>query len=379
MKFERIILKPEQLAQRAMLSIQVPNNENLQNIVKQLGAEFDSRAGVWYLPAKKGVVNKVYQAYKGKAWVDYGMMKKDSFYPRVANSRSVTRIKKKLNDGQKESIIWYKKKMQSRGYSDNTIVTYCNMMEVFFTHTGDKEIHTIDNRDVIEFNSEFIVKTNRSASFQRQAVNAIKLFFNQFSEHSIDTKSLERVKKQKRLPEVLSLDEIKKLIAAYKNVKHKTIIVLTYSCGLRRSEVINLRWRDIDRTRMVINVRLGKGNKDRPVVLPQATLIQLEKYYRQENPKPKEFVFEGQKARQYSSTSMAKILKNGLKKAGIKKNATLHTLRHSYATHLHENGTDILLIQRLLGHQSMKTTEIYTHISKKSLHGVKNPIEDMEL
>jgi len=253
------------------------------------------------------------------------------------------------------------------------------MMEVFFTHTGDKEIHTIDNRDVIEFNSEFIVKTNRSASFQRQAVNAIKLFFNQFSEHSIDTKSLERVKKQKRLPEVLSLDEIKKLIAAYKNVKHKTIIVLTYSCGLRRSEVINLRWRDIDRTRMVINVRLGKGNKDRPVVLPQATLIQLEKYYRQENPKPKEFVFEGQKARQYSSTSMAKILKNGLKKAGIKKNATLHTLRHSYATHLHENGTDILLIQRLLGHQSMKTTEIYTHISKKSLHGVKNPIEDMEL
>lgn len=188
---------------------------------------------------------------------------------------------------------------------------------------------------------------------------------------------LERVKKEKKLPEVLSREEVERLISSYSNLKHRTMILLTYSCGLRRSEVLNLMWSDIDRKRMLLKVRLGKGKKDRLVVLPRKMLKALENYWR--GYKSREYVFEGQKAKKYSPTSFSAILKQGLERAGIKKAATLHTLRHSYATHLHEQGVDIFVIQKLLGHSSSKTTEIYTHISTKSLQGVQSPIETMDL
>ena len=210
-------------------------------------------------------------------------------------------------------------------------------------------------------------------------MNAIKLFYQQVNDRRMRTEKLERVRRSKTLPDVLSLDEMKILLSSYSNLKHKAMITMTYSCGLRRSETLNLRWKDINRKRMTLTVRLGKGKKDRQVVLPERLLKMLEEYYLNSKKKPKEYVFEGQGGGQYTAASFSAVLKQGLQRAGIKKDISLHNLRHSYATHVHEQGTDIAVLQKLLGHSSIKTTLIYTHISKKTLHGVINPLDSMDI
>jgi site-specific recombinase XerD len=159
------------------------------------------------------------------------------------------------------------------------------------------------------------------------------------------------------------------------NIKHKTLIALIYSCGLRRSEAINMRISDIDSQRMLIKIRGAKGKKDRYVQLAEGTLQLLRKYYIKE--KPKNYLFEGQQGEQYSSTSISNVLKNSAKKAGIKKRVYPHILRHSFATHHLEQGTDLRFIQEWLGHESSKTTEIYTHVSKTDFSKFKNPLDDI--
>ena len=159
------------------------------------------------------------------------------------------------------------------------------------------------------------------------------------------------------------------------NIKHQCILTLLYSAGLRRSEVIALRISDIDSERMVINIRDGKGNKDRVTLLSYTTLDLLRAYYRLH--KPQKYLFEGMGGGKYSPTSIAQLLKKAAKKAGIKKNVTPHMLRHSFATHLLEQGTDLRYILALLGHKSTRTTEIYTHVSTRAINKITNPIDDI--
>jgi site-specific recombinase XerD len=151
-------------------------------------------------------------------------------------------------------------------------------------------------------------------------------------------------------------------------------LILIYSAGLRRSELINLKVSDINSERMVINIIGAKGKKDRVSLLSENILQLLRKYYKEY--KPKKYLFEGARGGKYSSTSVVKILKNAAQKAGIRKNITPHMLRHSFATHLLEQGTDLRYIQELLGHNSSKTTEIYTHVSKKAIGNIRNPADD---
>jgi len=192
----------------------------------------------------------------------------------------------------------------------------------------------------------------------------------------MDIEAIHRPKKERKLPSVISKEEIKAILEAPRNTKHKVMLSLIYACGLRRSELIHLKPLDVDSKRKLLIVRQSKGNKDRVVPLSEKIIEMLREYYKVY--RPKEWLFEGRfEGDQYSTTSLQKILKQALRYANINKPVTLHWLRHSYATHLLENGTDVRFIQEIFGHKSSKTTEIYTHVSTKSLQNIKSPYDDL--
>jgi len=188
---------------------------------------------------------------------------------------------------------------------------------------------------------------------------------------------VERPKTEKTLPTVLSESEIVDILKNLKNLKHKTIIITIYSGGLRIGELMRLKVNDIDSDRMQILIRQSKGKKDRFTLLAEKTLKILRLYY--DEYKPKEYLFEGQNGGMYSARSIQTILKAAVAKTSIKKHVTVHTLRHSFATHLLENGTDVRYIQSLLGHSSSKTTEIYTHVTTKGMEKIKSPLDKLNI
>lgn len=187
-------------------------------------------------------------------------------------------------------------------------------------------------------------------------------------------------KKDKKLPIVLSVDEVQSMFKTCVNTKHKVILALLYSCGLRVSELINLKWSHIDRSRMIINILQAKGNKDRQVMLTPELLPLLEKYYFEY--KPKEYVLNGQfpeKQLQYSDRSVGEVVKKIAAKSGINKRVYTHLIRHCSFTHMVENGTDINLIQKLAGHSNVKTTNIYLHISHNHISKIQSPLSQIQL
>lgn len=270
-------------------------------------------------------------------------------------------------------IETFKRYLLSKRYSPNTINTYSEALKSFLTFCNTKAIKEISNEDVIAYNNDYILKNKFSSSYQNQIVNSIKLFFKIVKDSQIEIDKIHRPKREKVLPNVLSKEEVLKIIDSTENIKHKTLLALIYSAGLRISEALSMKPKDIDSVRMLIHVKNAKGKKDRYTLLSEKVLTLLREYYLVY--KPKEFLFEGQFGGMYSSRSAQIILKHAAKKALIKKTITLHTLRHSFATHLLESGTDLRYIQELLGHSSPKTTMIYTHVSNNSLKKIKNPFD----
>ena len=284
----------------------------------------------------------------------------------------------------KEQIPNYKKcpqeyinKLKLLRYSESTINTYSSSFEEFINYYHTKKINDISEPEIIEFTRYLVVERGVSGSYQNQAINAIKFYYERVLGESRKFYYLDRPKRDKVLPEVLTKDEIQLMISKTLNLKHKCIIMIIYSAGLRVSEALNLRVNDIDGKRVMIIIRKGKGNKDRNSLLSKKVLLYLREYYLLH--KPKEYLFEGVSGGTYSATSVLKIVKRAAMQAGIKKKVTTHTLRHSFATHLLEQGTDLRYIQSLLGHESSKTTEIYTHITSKGMDTIVNPLDDMEL
>lgn len=273
-------------------------------------------------------------------------------------------------------ITAFKKYLKSKRYSESTIKTYSEALRSFLVFFEPKPASEITNTDVIYYNNAFILTNKLSASYQNQIVNAIKLYFTTIGNTKMEIDKIHRPKKTKLLPNVLSKEEVKAILEAHSNVKHKMMLSLIYSCGLRRSELLYLKPLDIDSKRGIVIIRQAKGKKDRIVPLSDKILVMLRDYYR--SYRPKTWLFEGQNANEpYNERSLSNILKQALAKANIKKPVSLHWLRHSYATHLLENGTDLRYIQELLGHNSSKTTEIYTHVSTKNIRQIKSPFDDL--
>jgi integrase/recombinase XerD len=264
----------------------------------------------------------------------------------------------------------------SKRYSENTIKTYTEALKSFLIFYNEKPVAEITNDDVIRYNNEYILNNNLSASYQNQIVNAIKLFFKTVLDTKIEFDKIHRPKRAKVLPKVLCKEEVKLILNAHSNIKHKMMLSLIYSCGLRCGELLALQPVHIDSKRNLVMLKNAKGKKDRITPLSPKILEMLREYFKVYQPTA--YLFEGQKAgTPYDARSLQQVIKQAVQKAGISKPVTLHWLRHSYATHLLESGTDLRYIQELLGHNSSKTTEIYTHVSTKSLQQIKSPFDDL--
>ena len=235
-----------------------------------------------------------------------------------------------------------------------------------------KGISTIDPMLISRFNYEFIVKPGKSISYQNQAINAIKQFL-QYHNISLEFGDLERPRKEKKLPVILSMEEVRRLIQCAYNIRHKALLSLIYSAGFRVGEAMRLRISDVDSERMLIHIKGAKGRKDRYTLLSKRALEILREHMRIYTPKI--YIFEASGGKPYSVRSAQNVLQIAAKRAGIEKKITPHSLRHSFATHLLENGTDIRYIQNLLGHSSPKTTMIYTHVSDIAVQKIRNPFD----
>ena len=270
----------------------------------------------------------------------------------------------------------YLEKLEQKRYSPQTIKIYTKYFNDFRSHFEERNLLDITMDEINAYILDLIQTKDISHSQQNQRINAIKYYYEQVLGREKEYIKIERPLRQKRLPDVLSKDEVCAMITGTHNLKHKCLIAVIYSCGLRRGEAINLKLKDIDSKRMVVKIVDAKGKKDRYVQLADSVLKVLRLYYNKE--KPKTWLFEGQEGQQYSATSIYNTIKKAARIANIKKRVYPHILRHSFATHHLEQGTDLRYIQVWLGHSSSKTTEIYTQVSQQNFIKFKNPIDDIE-
>ncbi len=260
-------------------------------------------------------------------------------------------------------------------YSASTRTCYTAMFRDFLRFTYPKRLFQVTKLDVLDYHRDLIRNRGVSASYQNQSINAIKFYLEQVLGHDRHHFDLERPKKRNKLPTVISEDEVIRIFKHTTNLKHQAMLMTIYSAGLRISELLNLRIADIDSDHMRIWVRDGKGQKDRITVLSQSLLKVLRRYFQKYQ--PKDYLFESYDGGIYSASSVRKVLRRSVQRAGIRKHVKVHTLRHSFATHLLESGTNLRYIQTLLGHTSSRTTEIYTHVSSKKLEDVRSPLDKL--
>ncbi|MDD3739550.1 MAG: tyrosine-type recombinase/integrase [Lentimicrobiaceae bacterium] len=269
----------------------------------------------------------------------------------------------------------YERKLVLQRYSENSILNYKSAVKNFL-QIAEKKFSNPDELGVAEIEKYVFWKINKhtiSHSYQRLIVASIEKFYHLVVGVKLNLKHLYPSRQTHALPKYISQKEVKRMIELTTNQKHRCIIKLLYGCGLRLSELLNLKITDIDSGNMVVHIRNSKGNKDRVVMLSDQLLQDLREYFLVY--KPKEYLIEGQGGGLYSEKSVQNVVKSAAVRAGIKKQVTPHVLRHSFATHLLENGTDIRYIQQLLGHLSIKTTEIYTHITDISKSKIKSPLD----
>ncbi len=341
------------------------NNTLIRELKMIKSATWSQTKRTWYIPKTDFDLQNFTERFKNIASIDTSALNKKPDVVKTDTSDDIIQACNQLE-------YW----MKHKRYSDSTMKTYCGSLKVFLTFVQPKPFNTISNHDIVRFVNGYILKNKLSFSFQNQVINAIKLYFREILHTQLDVETIERPRREHKLPNVLSKEEVKAILEAPTNVKHKTMLSLVYACGLRRSELLNLKPRDVDSKRHLLIIRNAKGRKDRVAPISDKIIEMLRDYYKMY--KPKVWLFEGQKnGEQYSPTSLQEILKNALNKINNKKPVTLHWLRHSYATHLLESGTDLRFIQELLGHKSSKTTEIYTHVSQKSLQNIKSPFDEL--
>ncbi|MCO6485381.1 MAG: site-specific integrase [Saprospiraceae bacterium] len=262
-----------------------------------------------------------------------------------------------------EIIGRYLDRLKVSRYSPHTIRSYKLAFTKFLIGISPRHPNDLKKNDIIQYLLERQKKDYISATYQNQIINAIKFWYEKVEELPRKNYELPRPRKADPLPKVISMEEMQSMIRQTTNLKHKCLLMMAYGAGLRSAELLALRPIHVDSKRMIIRIERGKGNKDREVPLPAQLLPILREYYQRY--KPEIYLFEGQKTgTPYSSKSLQQVVHQSAMRAGIRKNVTPHMLRHSYATHLLEAGADIRYIQDLLGHKSITTTEIYTHIAR---------------
>jgi integrase/recombinase XerD len=262
--------------------------------------------------------------------------------------------------------------MQLKGYSENTIQSYVDCLiglSKFYNTSPD----LLSDQQIRDYLHHCIVEKKLSTSWVNQCVSALKILFVQILKKEWDSLAIPRIKREKKLPVVLAKEEVKAILSEVKNIKHKTILTLIYSAGLRVGEAINLKVSDIDSKRMQIRIRQAKGAKDRYVILSAVLLDLLRTYYNLY--KPKDYLFPSQMNEQISDRTVQCIFKQACKKCKLNKTVSVHVLRHSFATHLMEQGVSLPIIQQLLGHKSLRTTSVYLHVQQYTIDKIKSPLD----
>ncbi len=345
------------------------DNELISRIKRIEGAKWSQTKKCWYFTKTDFDLHTVFDAFKEETYIDYSALSSKNITESIAQKpKKVIKLKVKLPAA-------YYDVLDQRRYSDSTKATYVNYFEDYIRYFNGQNLEEIPLEDINSYILSLIRNNKISASQQNQRINAIKFYYEKVLGRDKIYYKIERPRRVKRLPDVLSVSEVKQLIDSTINLKHICIISLLYSAGLRRSELINIKLTDVLPDQLQIKVRDSKGNKDRYVGLSKHLLRQLNDYYKKFM--PMKWLIEGQRGCKYNAGSVLKVVKNSAKKAGIKRTVTPHMLRHSFATHHLESGTDLRYIQEFLGHSSPKTTEIYTHVAKTDFSRFKNPLDEM--
>tara|TARA_B100000508_G_C11432986_1_gene264423 strand:- start:36 stop:1166 length:1131 start_codon:yes stop_codon:yes gene_type:complete len=314
--------------------------------------------------------------FKGHVWLDLEKFTGNS-YGKEALPLSMEALRNRdLPKAWKQCPEAFYDALEMRRYSLQTAKTYISLFERFLNAYPDQSADQLSEVEITAFLKEKH-KEQISDSLLNLYINAIKFYYEVVKGMPHRFYAIRRPQKKQRLPVVLSKAEVERMFQHCFNIKHRCIIGLLYSAGLRRSELLNLKVHDVDSDRMCIHLRAAKGGKDRMVLLSKKLLKELRIYYKAY--RPKEYLFEGPGGKIYTGSSVLRVVQQLSDCAKIKKKVTPHTLRHSFATHLLEAGTDLRYIQVLLGHNSSKTTEIYTHVATKQLGRIESPLDSLNL
>ncbi len=371
----QITLKHILIDSRRMIGIKFYPDKVLQALIKTLdNPRWSDEYGLILIENTPKNLRDIFEKFKGVAWINVqhfftnrpvfagnSLLSVDGFRQRPGRA------------GFRYCPEAFYLKLEIRKYSLNTARVYISMFERFINHYQTVEnLLELGEQEIINYLQSLVLE-GKSDSYINQSINAIKFYYEVVLEMPNRFYRVERPFKKESLPKVISKESVLRMIDLCPNIKHRCIIALLYSSGLRRAELLHLKISDIDSERMTIRVSQGKGKKDRVSLLSKRLLEDLRKYYRAW--KPKDYLFEGPDGGPYSGTSVVKIVERAAKRAKIGQRVTPHTLRHSFATHLLEAGTDLRYIQALLGHSSTRTTEVYTHIAVNGLSKIQNPLD----
>jgi integrase/recombinase XerD len=408
---KKVELKPLQHRGTECIGIYFEINSKIQGALQKTGVvKFSMSNKCWYTPLTKENYNKIALALKGLATIEqsslhqYLTVKKNSKKdkplsviakpPGKVTATQSAGIKKTITQPIiKKPVAVYKaviihpvnahvlpalqQQLKLKGYSQSTQKTYMNEVGVFLRtiqRNPADDFSTQRLKDYLQYCSEKLGLTENTL---HSRMNALKFYYEQVLKREKLFWDIPRPKKGMQLPKVLSKEEMIRLIKAIENLKHKTMIMLGYACGLRVSEITGLELKDIDEDRRLLFIRKAKGKKDRVVSLSPVMLVMIREY--KNSYTPDKYLFEGQfKGTSYSTRSLESIIKSAKNKAGISKTGSMHMLRHSFATHLLDKGTDVVFIQKILGHNDIKTTLRYLHVTNKDMLNILSPLEDIK-
>ncbi|SDS38694.1 Site-specific recombinase XerD [Formosa sp. Hel1_31_208] len=371
MNLPQIRLQQLKHRSRHCIGLKFPYHKSLISLVKRIpSATWSQTKQMWLVDDNEDNLKVIATHFEGLAVID------DSAYkPLNARMRSQKYkvLHRNLNTSQKTLLNDFYIYLKGKRYSKSTMNTYVHYVADFIAFHADTALEALDNRSVERFIEAVVIQRRLSISSQRQFISALKLFIVFEPSTAIAELELTRPKRSRYLPVVLSQDEVLRILQKTTNLKHRTVIAMLYSCGLRISELLHLHISDIDLSRRQIHIRQSKGRKDRYVGLAEISMPLLLNYI--QTYEPDTYFIKGPTSEPYSASAVRAFLKRNCQAAGITKRVTPHTLRHSYATHLLEQGVDIRHIQTLLGHSRPETTMIYTHVTRQDVLEIRNPLD----
>jgi integrase/recombinase XerD len=379
-----VVLRPFHYRGQEVIGFDLNLDTGLEKEVRKLkGIKWCGTNNLWYIPLSREQYEQTKAFFEGKISFDLRplqeYLKQRKVAVAVQPQKKVSKTKVQLlldyplGPENLTAFESYLRLLKLKGYSENTIQTYCGAFHYLLRLLGAVSVSTLNKEHVQAYLLWLLEKRGYSYANLHTTVNALKFYFEAVANRGREFYDLPRPKKRLKLPSILSEEEMVGLIQKTPNLKHRALLMTAYSAGLRVSELVRLKIQDIDSKRMLLHIREGKGGKDRMVPLSQKLLLTLRQYVA--SFKPKEYLFEGETGGPYGTRTAQEVLQEAKGKAGINKKGGIHLLRHSYATHLLEAGTDIRYIQAFLGHNSLKTTMLYTHVSKLKIETIQSPLD----